>query len=145
MKKILLLLTVSIVLTSCGQTTKKNNSTENKTTNSAVQQTATIEKLDTKSFYNRVNGKKVQLIDVRTPQEYVAGHLQNADNINVFDANFVNQVEKKYKKEAPVYVYCRSGGRSMKAAQMLKSKGYHVVNLNGGFNGWTAQGLPSEK
>ena len=145
MKKILLLLTVSIVLTSCGQTANKNNATQNKTMNTAVQQTALIEKLDTKSFYNRVNGKKVQLIDVRTPQEYVSGHIQNADNINVYDANFVNQVEKKYKKDEPVYVYCRSGSRSMKAAQMLKSKGYHVVNLNGGFIGWTAQGLPSEK
>ena len=144
MKKILLLLTISIVLTSCGQTTKTDVKTVN-TNKQAVQQTATIEKLDTKSFYNRVNGKKVQLIDVRTPQEYVAGHLQNADNINIFDANFVQQVEKKYKKDEPVYVYCRSGGRSMKAASMLKSKGYHVVNLNGGFNGWMAQGLPAEK
>lgn len=145
MKKLLLLLTVSIFLTSCAQTGKKNNATENKGTNSAVQQTATIEKLDTKSFYNRVNGKKVQLIDVRIPQEYVGGHVQNADNINLFDANFANQVEKKYKKDEPVYVYCRSGGRSMKAAQMLKTKGFHVVHLNGGFNGWQAQGLPSEK
>ena len=141
MKKIVLLLAVSIFFTSCGQTVKKDTKTSQKT----AQQTATIEKLDTKSFYNRVKDKQVHLIDVRTPQEYASGHIKNADNINVFDANFVNKVEKKYKKDEPVYVYCRSGHRSMKAAQMLKSKGYKVVNLNGGFMGWTAQGLPAEK
>ena len=143
MKKILLLLTISIFLTSCGQTTKKD--TKKAVQTETKQKTATIEKLDTKSFYNRVNGKKVHLIDVRTPQEYVSGHLPNADNINVFDANFVDQVAKKYDKKEPVYVYCRSGHRSMKAAEMLKSKGYKVVNLNGGFMGWQAQGLPISK
>ncbi len=143
MKKILLLLTISIVLTGCGQTTKKDNKKAVQT--EAKQNTASIEKLDTKSFYDRIKDKNVQLIDVRTPQEYAAGHLPKAENINVFDANFVNQVEKNYKKEKPVYVYCRSGGRSMKAAQMLKSRGYNVVNLNGGFMGWKAQELPISK
>jgi rhodanese-related sulfurtransferase len=144
MKKVILLLAISVVLTSCGQTTKKENPDNSTVKQQVTKQNATIERLDAKSFYDRVNGKKVQLIDVRTPQEYAAGHLKNADNINVFDANFVDQVEKKYKNEEPVYVYCRSGGRSMKAAGMLKSKGFNVVNLNGGFNGWSAQGLPTE-
>jgi rhodanese-related sulfurtransferase len=144
MKKVILLLAISVVLTSCGQTTKKENSVNSAVKQQVIKQNATIERLDAKSFYDRVNGKKAQLIDVRTPQEYAAGHLKNADNINIFDANFVDQIEKKYKKEEPVYVYCRSGGRSMKAAGMLKSKGFNVVNLNGGFNGWSAQGLPTE-
>ncbi len=145
MKKIVLLLVLTVFFTSCGQNTKKEVSTAtNKVAQKAVQQKTTIERLDTKSFYERVNGKDVQLVDVRTPQEYAAGHLKNADNVNVFDADFITKMAK-YKKDEPVYVYCRSGGRSMKAANMLKTKGYHVVNLNGGFNGWASQGLPSEK
>ncbi len=140
MKKIILLVAVTLVMTSCAQTKK-----EEKSTPKAKQETkVSIEKLDTKAFYERVNGKEVQLVDVRTPQEYAQGHLENAININVFDANFLEQMAK-YKKDEPVYVYCRSGGRSMKAANMLKSKGYNVVNLNGGFNGWSALGLPAIK
>ncbi|HFS67592.1 MAG TPA: rhodanese-like domain-containing protein, partial [Flavobacteriia bacterium] len=74
MKKIILLLAISIFFTSCGQTAKKEVNSNQKT----AQQKAKIEKLDTKSFYERVNDHKVQLIDVRTPQEYASGHIKNA-------------------------------------------------------------------
>ncbi len=135
-----LLFTIS-ALSSC-VTSPTKTTTSNKV--SQQEPTATIKKVDANGFKAEVEGKKVQLVDVRTPGEYKQGHIENAENHNVFDKNFMEQMAK-YKKDQPIYVYCRSGGRSMKAANMLKSKGYNVVNLNGGFNGWVRSGFKSVK
>ena len=76
----------------------------------------------------------VILVDVRTPEEYQAGHLNNALNINWFDTDFMKQMEA-VSREKTVYVYCKKGGRSAKAAQLLDSLGYKsVVNLEGGYD-----------
>ena len=73
------------------------------------------------------------LIDVRTPEEYQEGHLEHAININWFDTDFQNQVEELDKKKT-LYVYCKKGGRSAKAAHLLDSLGYEVFDLLGGYD-----------
>lgn len=76
----------------------------------------------------------VILVDVRTPEEYQAGHLDNAKNINWYDKNFAEQFTSISKDET-IYVYCKKGGRSAKAQQVLDSLGYKkVVNLEGGYD-----------
>jgi len=76
------------------------------------------------------------LIDVRTPEEFNEGHLENALNINWFDEDFAKQFED-VEKEKTIYVYCKMGGRSAKAQEKLKSLGYeNVVNLEGGYDAW---------
>ena len=76
----------------------------------------------------------VILIDVRTPPEFEAGHLENAVNINWFDQNFAEQVANIDKNET-IYVYCKKGGRSAKAQIVLDSLGYNkVINLEGGYD-----------
>lgn len=82
----------------------------------------------------------VHLLDVRTPQEFAAGHIQNAVNIDVQDPDFEQKVLASMKRDKPVYVYCRSGKRSMAAANILAKEGYKVVNLDGGILGWHASG-----
>lgn len=82
-----------------------------------------------------------QLIDVRTPDEFAAGHLSGAVNHNLLDSSLHRAVEQLDRKR-PVYVYCRTGVRSMKAAQILKSQGFKVYNLNGGITRWQEKGLP---
>jgi len=76
----------------------------------------------------------IVLVDVRTPEEYNAGHLDNATNINLFDVDF----EQKFAtidKEETIYVYCKVGGRSAKAQEKLLSLGYkNVINLEGGYD-----------
>lgn len=80
--------------------------------------------------------QKVVLVDVRTPEEYADGHLDNATNINWFDADFADQF-KAIDKDKTIYVYCKLGGRSAKAQEKLRSLGYqHVVNLEGGYDAW---------
>lgn len=76
------------------------------------------------------------LVDVRTPEEYHAGHLDNALNINWFDEDFVDQF-KDIEKEKTIYVYCKVGGRSAKAQEKLQALGYKkVINLEGGYDAW---------
>jgi len=69
---------------------------------------------------------------VRTPEEFIAGHLPNALNINWFNENFVDQL-RSISKEETIYIYCKKGGRSTKAIAKLKSLGFkHVIDLERG-------------
>ena len=80
------------------------------------------------------NPQEVVLVDVRTPQEYNAGHLENAENINLHDANFTTKFSTIDKNQT-IYVYCKVGGRSAKAQEKLISLGYtNVINLEGGYD-----------
>jgi len=76
------------------------------------------------------------LIDVRTPEEYVEGHFDDAVNINWYDEDFIKQFEKeKIEKDKTIYVYCKKGGRSASAAELLTSSGYkNVIDLLGGYD-----------
>ncbi len=88
--------------------------------------------------------KDVQLVDVRTPEEYSEGHIKNSLNINVQGSSFEAEVAKLDKKR-PVMVYCRSGGRSASAQRMLIDMGFaEVINLDGGIRGWQSAGKPVE-
>ena len=85
------------------------------------------------------------LLDVRTTGEYVDGHLENSQNIDVLEATFAAKVSE-LDKTKPVYVYCKSGGRSGRAMNQMKEMGFTAVyNLVGGYSGWSAQGLPTVK
>lgn len=76
------------------------------------------------------------LVDVRTPEEFNAGHINNALNINWFDANFAKSFENIDKNET-IYLYCKKGGRSAKAAHLLDSLGYKkIMDLEGGYDAW---------
>jgi thioredoxin 1 len=83
------------------------------------------------------------IVDVRTPEEFQGGHLKDAVNINIYDADFDARIGKLDKK-APVYVYCKAGGRSADAAARLQSMGFaSVYDLKGGFMAWSAAGMES--
>ena len=86
------------------------------------------------------------LLDVRTPQEFAQGHIKGAINVDVRDSDFIKNAEKalKIKKGRvlpTVAVYCRSGVRSLKAAELLLKKecAKKVYNLEPGINGWRGE------
>lgn len=84
---------------------------------------------------------EIVLIDVRTPQEYEQGHLENSININIAGDSFKEEVEKLDKSQ-PVYVYCKVGGRSARAASTLKEMGFEeVYDLEGGIRNWESSGM----
>src|SRR5690625_3809184 len=81
--------------------------------------------------------RKAQLIDVREPQEFEKGHILGARNIPVTQ---MKQRLVELRKDKPVYLYCQSGSRSARAAQLLRKKGYNDLNtLKGGFKKWTGK------
>jgi thioredoxin 1 len=95
-------------------------------------------------FDKKLNEGNVQLVDVRTPEEYGVKHLKDAVNINFNGDDFVDMVSK-LDKSKPVMVYCLSGGRSSKAAALISKKGFtQVYNMDGGILAWTAAGEPVE-
>ncbi len=83
--------------------------------------------------------KDIQLLDVRTPKEWKQGVIEGAIKVNVLDANFSTDADKVLSKDKAVYVYCRSGRRSLKASKILAEKGYQVYNIIGGYKAWKAQ------
>lgn len=93
-------------------------------------------------FENEIKADSVQLLDVRTPQEYAEGHIAGALNIDIKSDDFRQIAEKELSKDSIILVYCRSGRRSMDAAEILTGLGYKVVNLKGGITEWKDDGLP---
>jgi thioredoxin len=84
---------------------------------------------------------KAQILDVRTPEEYASEHIDSAVNVNWLGDNFVVDAEK-FDKSKPVFVYCKIGGRSSKAAAKLAELGFATIyNLDGGMMKWNAAGL----
>ena len=73
------------------------------------------------------------LLDVRTPGEFAGGHVDGAVNIPL---DQLPERMKELKKEQPVVVYCRSGGRSTRAAVMLKASGVQEIHNMGGMAAW---------
>ena len=87
----------------------------------------------------------VQRLDVRTPEEYAEGHIADSKNINVHDNDFELDALEALDKDRTVALYCRSGRRSKKAAEILTASGFSVVELSTGFNGWTEAGKPTKQ
>ena len=93
-------------------------------------------------FEQQIKADSVQLLDVRTPQEYAEGHIAGAVNIDVQSDDFQPTARQELSKDSTILVYCRSGRRSLDAAEILTHLGYRVVNLKGGILDWQASGLP---
>ena len=87
--------------------------------------------------------KAPYVLDVRTPEEFVAGHVPGAVNIPY------DQVASRLAevpKDRDVVLYCRSGRRAQLAAEVLSDKGYSRLEyLQGDMPAWAAQGGPVEK
>ncbi len=125
--KFILILLIAVPFTSCTSQEKKSDKVV------GTVEIISVENLD------KVDAN-VQLIDVRTPQEYGNGYIKNAKNINFFDDDFM-QMMGELDKNQPVYIYCKSGVRSGKAASKLKAAGFtKVYDLDGGIVNWESTG-----
>jgi rhodanese-related sulfurtransferase len=92
--------------------------------------------LEAFDFYQNMKVKRGQIIDVRTPNEFMQGHISNAKNIDFFDANFADRIAR-LPKEKTVFIYCQSGMRSKKAARLMVDLGFkEVIELSGGYLAW---------
>jgi rhodanese-related sulfurtransferase len=104
------------------------------------------QRLAADAFERKMNSTPEKIIlDVRTPQEYAGGHLSNATLVNFYDSDFKQQIGQ-LDKSKPVFVYCKGGVRSAKAAQILSQSGFkEVYELQDGYDSWTGSRKPVVK
>jgi len=146
MKKLLFIIPLGLSLTamSCSESTEQTTS-ETTIIEATIQQTTINEDVDVKVFSELVTQEGGQILDVRTPAEWEGGTIKGATKMNFFDKDFDKQLEK-LDKTKPVYVYCKSGGRSGKAAKKMEKMGFTTIyNLLGGIGAWNAAGKETVK
>ncbi len=121
----ILILFISFTIISCNGQTSKN-----------------IKDIDPKAFSEKITATpNAQIIDVRTPQEFAAGHLDNAININWL-GDYFEENAKKLDKTKPIFVYCKTNNRSPRAAEKLEELGFTTIyNMQGGLLKWDAEGF----
>lgn len=86
------------------------------------------------------SNKDVQLVDVRTLEEYDSGHITNAKHIDFYGHDFESTITN-LDKSKPIVVYCKSGGRSGKTCKLLKQAGFtEIYDIQGGIVKWKAGG-----
>lgn len=82
----------------------------------------------------------VQIVDVRTPEEYKEGYIYGSQNIDFNSPTFDEDITR-LDKTKPVVLYCKSGGRSAKCSKKLKEAGFvKIYDLNGGITQWKFNG-----
>ena len=92
-------------------------------------------RVDVAEFKEFIDNPDVQLVDVRTAEEYNAGHIPGSINIDVLKGH--EELTATLDPERPVALYCRSGRRSETAGWVLEKVFFrNVVDLKGGYNEW---------
>ena len=82
------------------------------------------------------------ILDVRTPAEFAAGHIEGAVNIDFYKNDFQTRI-KELDRATPYFIYCRSGNRSNKTYGFMERENFKtVLHLDGGINSWIRAGLP---
>lgn len=103
--------------------------------------------VDADEFEKALAADSVQLVDVRTAEEFSEGHItaNKTRNIDAMKPDFMELAEKELDKGKTVAVYCRSGRRSADAARRLAGAGFKVIDLKGGIIEWQKRGKTTGK
>jgi len=126
---------IFLILISMGACAQSESSEATTQLNLDVQQVSELVKANT----------EVVLIDVRTPDEYAKGHLEGSNLINFYDPKFKEKVDE-LDKDVEYVVYCRSGGRSANAVELMQGLGFTKIhNMKGGILAWNRAGLPTQE
>jgi rhodanese-related sulfurtransferase len=104
--------------------------------------------LDPRECYlllTKKEGRPCSLIDVRTAEEYNRGHLEGAENIDVYSPDFRSRIGGN-DRTLRYIVYYGKGIRGHNAMELMRDSGYEdVINIVGGIENWISHGLPVEK
>lgn len=128
-------LTVALLTTGCG-----SSSTTPGTSSGTM--VAAGQHLSVADFATLTKTPAVIVLDVRTPEEFAAGHLRGAIDLDLRAADFTTRLAG-LDKTATYAVYCHSGNRSATALDQMTAAGFtHAADLTGGITAWTADGQP---
>lgn len=102
---------------------------------------ANFRSVNAEQFAREIEREEMQLVDVRTAEEFAEGHIPGAMNMDVNGVAFDAQIAT-LETDRPVALYCRSGRRSKVAAEKVAKAGFEVVELDGGILSWTGDKEP---
>lgn len=105
-----------------------------------------VQQLDAQKAFEMIQTNKQNerfiILDIRTPEEYAAGHLESSINLNFYDPDFEKKLQALTKTNTYL-VYCRSGNRSGKALKIMDKLGFEtIVHLKKGISDWLKAKLP---
>lgn len=107
-----------------------------------VSDNSVLKLVDPQEFFSLSEDNTNILLDIRTPEEFTAGHVKDAINIDYYATDFQSKL-KELNKDKTYLIYCRSGSRTETASQIMRGLGFKsVYELEGGINNWTAGNLP---
>ena len=101
-----------------------------------VEGDSAIQKISAEEAHGMMTSNEVVVLDVRTPEEYAERHIVNARLLTLDTIDEATAAEAAPDKEAPVFVYCRTGVRSAEAALKLEALGYREIYDFGGIADW---------
>lgn len=140
---VIALLAVSACGSDDGPTSPNPDASEQRASPQVLQNVSAREAMDLIQK-NKANPGFV-ILDVRTVEEYQAGHLENAVMLDYYSAGFRRDLDK-LDKSRDYLIYCRSGHRSSEALKIMAELGFaRIYNLADGINGWQGAGLPVVK
>lgn len=105
---------------------------------------ATLETVGASSAYELTQETSSDLVvlDLRTPEEYAAGHIEDSVLIDFYSPDFQAQLDA-LDKDTPYLIYCRSGNRSGQTVTMMEDLGFRTVyEVEGGIVNWAGAGFP---
>ena len=99
-----------------------------------------MEPIDRNALIERIKNEEVTILDVRPPEEFMAGHINGALSVPLKQLEFMLA---KLPKNKEIVAYCRGPYcvLSVEAVELLNKKGYHAVRLEEGVQDWRAMGL----
>ena len=104
-----------------------------------------VKKIDVEEFDRMRTGKDAVVLDVRTPEEFAAGHVPGAVNLPVNEPEFGKKLAG-LDKDKTYLVHCARGGRSATATKQMTGLGLKgLFDFSGGFVAWEKAGKPVEK
>jgi rhodanese-related sulfurtransferase len=132
MKKLLVIVLLFFVLDTV-------NAQSEKTLQDTTKKAGEIINIDEIEAHELIMTGKVIPIDIRTPEEYITGYIKYSINVDYKGDDFVRKMGY-ISKDKPILLYCRSGRRSLLAAEILTDLGYpKIYNLRGGIISWKVQ------
>jgi len=136
MKKLFAVLFTMLLLSGCaGNATLNSQDVKTDVMNS----TQSFQNVDVQAAKALISSGNFTILDVRTAEEYLAGHIPGAANLDFNNSAFLTQLNGLDKSNRYL-VYCRSGRRSAEASKIMQDKGFNITNLLGGIIDWEKAG-----
>jgi phage shock protein E len=127
----------AVALAGCG-----GSSSDTATPATTAEAASAVTLVSPEQAQKTIDAGGVTLLDVRTPEEFAAGHIAGAQNIDFYAGDFADRIDALDRGTAYV-VYCHSGNRSGQATALMADKGFtDVTDVDGGIAAWESAGLP---